>query len=73
MGAPDVLEVLDPAPEVGVLLEVGANCHPGAVGELGALVAHGPGEQEVSPGGRSGESSDWQWNVRHSIVWKSVG
>ena len=57
VGAPDVLEVLDPAVEVGVLLEVGADGNSGTVGELGARVAHGAGEQEISPGGRKLEEN----------------
>ena len=66
VGAPDFLEVLDPAVEVGVLLEVGADGNSGTVGELGPGVAHGAGEQEISPGGRKVESS--KSHSRHKIV-----
>ena len=67
MGAPNVLEVLDPAVEVGVLLEVGADGNSGTVGELGPGVAHGAGEQEISPGGSELESSYFRWNAWHWV------
>ena len=66
VGAPNVLEVLDPAVEVGVLLEVSADGNSGTVGELGPGVAHGAGEQEIRPGGRKVETS--KYHSRHKIV-----